>query len=141
MGSGLTIDILTGQKGFNFSYDSDGNTTTENTKQYIYNQNQRLIKVTQRGTTKGQYTYNGNGQRVKKITSSTIIYHYDLEGKLMAESTVTGTISAVYVYLNGNPFARIQGSTVYYYHNDHLGTPRKNGRTERRTGSGLTIDI
>ncbi len=115
----------TGQKGFNFSYDNNGNSVSENTKQYIYNQNQRLIKVINSGTTKGQYTYNANGQRVKKITSSTIIYHYDLEGKLMAESTAAGKISAVYVYLNGNPFARIQGSAVYYYHNDNLGTSYK----------------
>jgi hypothetical protein len=35
-----------GEKIFNFSYDNDGNTTSENNKQYIYNYNQRLTRVT-----------------------------------------------------------------------------------------------
>jgi uncharacterized protein RhaS with RHS repeats len=42
---------------------------------------------------------------------------------LIAESTSTGTIKVEYVYLNGQPLARIEGDNVYYYHNDHLGTP------------------
>ena len=28
-----------------------------------------------------------------------------------------------YVYLNGQPFAQIIGSDIYYYHNSHIGTP------------------
>ena len=35
----------TGAKAFNFNYDANGNTVAENNKQYIYNQNQRLIKA------------------------------------------------------------------------------------------------
>jgi len=66
-----------------FSYDNNGNTITENTRQYIYNQNQRLIKVTEGGVTKGEYVYNGNGQRVKKTAASGItIFHYDLRGQI-----------------------------------------------------------
>ena len=29
------------------------------------------------------------------------------------------------MFLNGNPFAKIESGNVYYYHNDHLGTPQK----------------
>jgi len=42
---------------------------------------------------------------------------------LIAESTSTGTITAEYAYLNGQPLTKIENNNVYYYHNDHLGTP------------------
>ncbi|HDL00632.1 MAG TPA: hypothetical protein ENH23_00165, partial [candidate division Zixibacteria bacterium] len=28
-----------------------------------------------------------------------------------------------YVYLNGQPLAKIENNSIYFYHNDHLGTP------------------
>ncbi|MBI5051043.1 MAG: RHS domain-containing protein, partial [Nitrospirae bacterium] len=118
----------TGVKPFTFSYDNNGNTISENTRQYIYNQNQRLIKVTDTdsGIVLGEYVYNGNGQRAKKFTqnsSQCAIFHYDQQGLLIAESTGPGTITSEYIYLNGQPLAKIEGSNIYYYHNDHLGTP------------------
>ena len=57
---------LTGANGKAFGYDNNGNATTEGARQYIYSQNQRLIQVND-GATTAVYTYNGNGQRVKKI--------------------------------------------------------------------------
>ncbi|OGH08158.1 MAG: hypothetical protein A2W22_06250 [Candidatus Levybacteria bacterium RBG_16_35_11] len=42
---------------------------------------------------------------------------------LITESTRTGNIKGEYVYLNGSPLAKIESNNVYYYHNDHLGTP------------------
>jgi hypothetical protein len=42
-----------GEKNLSFSYDNNGNTTAENTKQYIYNQNQRLTQVTDTKKKKG----------------------------------------------------------------------------------------
>ena len=53
-----------------------------------------------------------------------MIYHYDLEGRLLAESTETGAMLADYVYINGIPFAKINGSTINFYHVDHLGSPQ-----------------
>ncbi|MBI4709984.1 MAG: hypothetical protein HY759_02615, partial [Nitrospirae bacterium] len=85
---------------------------SDNSRQYIYNQNQRLIKAVESGVTTGEYTYNGNGQRVKKtVDGQTTIFHYDRQGMLIAESTNTGTITNEYVYLNDEPLAKI-GSTV-----------------------------
>ena len=86
-----------GEKIFNFSYDNDGNTTAENNKQYIYNQNQRLTRVTDTCIVIGEYVYNAKGQRVKKtVNGQTIIFHYDQNGLLIAESTLTGAITAEY---------------------------------------------
>lgn len=116
---------LSGAGGTSFNYDNNGNTTSETTRTYTYNQNQRLIQAVMGGTT-ANYTYNGNGQRVKKnISGSTTVFHYSLSGQLIAESNSSGTITAEYVYLNGQPLAKIEGTSTYYYHNDHLGTPQK----------------
>jgi RHS repeat-associated protein len=119
------LSSTTGEKTLNFGYDNDGNTTSEDSKQFIYNQNQRLIQVTDTGNVLGEYVYNGNGQRVKKYTyngSKCTVYHYDKNGMLIAESSSSGTVKAEYTYLNGQPLAKIEGDDIYYYHNDHLGT-------------------
>lgn len=120
------LAFTTGEKIFSFTYDLNGNTISENTRQYIYNQNQRLIRAAEGQTVLGEYVYNGNGQRVKKTTASgQTVFHYDLQGKILAESTPAGTITSEYVFLNNSPFAKIESNNVYYYHNDHLGTPQK----------------
>jgi RHS repeat-associated protein len=53
------------------------------------------------------------------------VFHYSLNGQIIAESNSAGTITAEYVYLNGQPLAKMEGANTYYYHNDHLGTPQK----------------
>lgn len=51
----------TGGKTFTFSYDSNGNAMTEDQRQYVYNQNQRLIKALDNAAVLGQYVYDGKG--------------------------------------------------------------------------------
>ncbi|MHB8844940.1 MAG: RHS repeat-associated core domain-containing protein [Nitrospirota bacterium] len=117
---------LNSANGLSYGYDNNGNTAAEGAREFVYNQNQRLIRVTDSGVTKGEYTYNGNGQRVKKVAGGvTTIFHYNLNGQIIAESNSSGTITAEYVYLNGQPLAKMEGASTYYYHNDHLGTPQK----------------
>lgn len=116
---------LTSANGKSFGYDNNGNTTTESARQYTYSQNQRLIQIVDGAMTAG-YAYNGNGQRAKKIVNgTTTIFHYSLSGQIIAESNSAGSVTAEYVYINSQPLAKIEGSNVYYYHNDHLGTPQK----------------
>jgi RHS repeat-associated protein len=121
------LQSLTGALGKTFTFDSNGNTDTEDGgRDFVYDQNQRLIRVNDGSATKGEYTYNGNGQRVKKVASgATTIFHYSQSGQIIAESEISGNISAEYVYLNGQPLAKIEGGNSYYYHNDHLATPQK----------------
>ncbi len=116
---------LIGAGGVSFGYDNNGNTTSEVARSYAYNQNQRLIQVVDGAMTAG-YTYNGNGQRVKKVVNGTVtIFHYDMRGQLIAESDGTGATTAEYIYLNARPLAKIESTNVYYYANDHMGTPQK----------------
>jgi len=121
----------------NYGYDNAGNTTSDGTREFIYNQNNRLIKAIENGKTVGEYTYNGKGERVTKKTgpaatnsasSQNTAYHYDLTGTLIEETAGDGKLLVDYVYLDGKPLAMIrkQGNNeeTFYYHNDHLGTPK-----------------
>jgi YD repeat-containing protein len=104
--NGNSYTYLTGSNKLNsanalsYGYDNNGNTIAEGTRVFTYNQNQRFIRVVDGAITKGEYTYNGNGQRVKKVAGEvTTIFHYNLNGQIIAESESSGNITAEYVYL------------------------------------------
>jgi RHS repeat-associated protein len=78
------------------------------------------------------YAYNGLGERVRKTTgSTTTLFVYGLNGEILGEYTGSGQPIQETIWLDGRPVATKQGSTVYYVHSDHLGTPRavSNGNT------------
>ncbi len=109
-----------------FGYDPNANITSETGWTYVYDLSNQLITVSQGTTQVAEYTYNGAGQRIKKVTQTeTRIFHYDLNGHLIAETNQGGTMLAEYVYLGDQLLAMIKpGDAVYYFHNDHLGTPQ-----------------
>ncbi|MBI9102520.1 MAG: RHS repeat-associated core domain-containing protein [Spirochaetales bacterium] len=75
----------------------------------------KLVKVS-------EYQYNTNGYRVMKknrIEESTE-YTYDLEGKVLEETTGIETIN--YAYLGSKHLARITDDDTLYYGIDHLGS-------------------
>ncbi len=117
---------IEGTLPIDFGYDENANITTETGWTYIYDLSNQLIRVLQGTTQVGEYTYNGAGQRIKKVTQTeTRIFHYDLRGHLIAETNQTGQMLAEYVYLGDQLLAMIKpGESVYYFHNDHLGTPQ-----------------
>jgi RHS repeat-associated protein len=122
---GNRLTTTTGEIQHTFAYDKNGNTIAKDAISFTYNQSQRLIKVTEQKDEqeiiKGEYVYNVLGQRTKKtVDGQTILFFYDYQGKLIAE---TGFDIADYLYLNDSPIAKIEGNSLYYYHNDHLGTP------------------
>jgi RHS repeat-associated protein len=93
------------------TYDNGGNTTTDASgRTFIYDAENKQIKVRNGATVIGEYFYNGNGKRVKKVTASeTTIFVYDATNKLVAE------------YSN---FVETKNAKVSYLTNDHLGSPR-----------------
>ncbi len=118
------LQSVSGPSPLSFTLDANGSTTSENAKAYTYNQNNRLIKAAESGTTKGQYTYNANGQRATKTAGgSTRVFHYDLAGQLIAESSAAGSLIAEYAWLDGQPLSKIDSGGTRYIHTDHLGTP------------------
>jgi RHS repeat-associated protein len=70
------------------------------------------------------YDYNAIDQRVIKTAGGvTTKYYYGVNGELLYETD--GTNTKAYVYLSSVPITRVDNNTnVYYYHNDHLGTPQ-----------------
>ena len=97
-----------------YTYDYSGNLTADAGGQtYIYDGENKQIEVKNSSSvTLGQYFYDGDGKRVKKVVPNgeTTIFVYDSSGKMVAEySTV----------LNQTP-------QVSYLTNDHLGSPRIN---------------
>ena len=117
---------ISGTPPIDFGYDANGNITTENTWTYVYDLSNQLIRVLDGTTQVAEYTYNGAGQRIKKVTQTeTRIFHYDLRGHLIGETNQTGQMLAEYVYLGDQLLSVIKpGESVYYFHNDHLGTPQ-----------------
>jgi len=96
-----------------FGHDSNGNTAIMGDRTLEYNQNNRLISVTEDGETLGQYVYNGNGQRIKKTTADgVVIFHYDQFGNIIGESDIDGTFTANYIYLDGQRIAAVAGVAV-----------------------------
>ena len=92
---------------------SGGNLTSDGSHSYSYDAEDRIITV---GST--AYTYDGEGNRVKKSTGT--LYW----GQGLAESDTSGNITSEYVFLNGKRVARRDPATgnVYYFLSDHLGS-------------------
>jgi RHS repeat-associated protein len=102
----------------------NGNITSDGRHTYQYNEQNQLHRVLDGQTVLGEYTYNAKGQRVKKVAGGTTIYHYDLMGNLIQETDGSGNIISSYVYAGTHSIAKVESSgAIYYYHNDHLGTP------------------
>jgi RHS repeat-associated protein len=121
------IQEITGLNPVTSTYDANGNTTGIGNRVLFYNQNNRLIRVEENTSVLGEYTYNGLGQRVTKVVGGvTTVFHYDLKGKLVAESLSDGTITAEYLYMGKIRIAKVDVATskIYYYLNDRLGTPQ-----------------
>ena len=136
--AGNTLQVVNSDLSRNhayYSYNIIGDVTV--TKQYsiqgeltkelrlTWNDDHRLTEVKNGANqTLAIYTYNGLGQRVKKVANSvTTVFLYDLQGNIISEMRSDGTYDD-YLYLENQRIAKIANSgAIYYYHNDHIGTP------------------
>jgi RHS repeat-associated protein len=117
---------IEGTRSIEFEYDANANITSETGWTYVYDLSNQLVRVLRNSNKIAEYTYNAAAQRIKKVTQTeTRIFHYDLIGRLIAETNQTGQMLAEYVYLGDQLLAIIKpGELAYYFHNDHLGTPQ-----------------
>jgi len=108
-----------------YVFDTAGNTTKDAPgRTFIYDAENKQIEVKNASNqTIGEYFYDGDGKRVKKVSDTeTTIFVYDASGKLVEEYSTQ--------------IAAQQDAKVSYLTNDHLGSPRittdQNGQTISR---------
>jgi YD repeat-containing protein len=93
------ISQVAGNPNKAFTYDANGSTTNDGVNTYAYDARGRMVSsVSGIGTT--SYQVGANGQRVRKTsTLGDVIFLYDTQGKLIAESTPAGLTKKEYIYL------------------------------------------
>jgi len=117
-----------------YDYDANGNTVRKTVgaqiTRYEYNSRNRLSRIYLPDGRVADYTYDPFGRRIKKqVASSTIWYLYADEG-LVGEYSASGYWLKSYGWKpNGmwgtDPLYMRDGTGLYFYHNDHLGTPQR----------------
>jgi RHS repeat-associated protein len=108
--------------GTDYQYDAAGNMTfnaTPPTQTYTYDQENRLT-----GAAGYAYTYDGDGNRVRKSTGSTGTLYWYMTPGIVAESDLAGVLNSEYVFFDGERVARkdFPSNAVAYYFSDHLKT-------------------
>jgi YD repeat-containing protein len=92
-----------------FGFDSNGSTTWDGLNSYVYDTRGRMVQaVSSVGAT--MYQINALGQRIKKTPASgdAVVFHYDLQGRLIAETSAIGTLKREVLYLGDIPVAVAQ---------------------------------
>ena len=114
-----------------YSYDSNGNATTDGLKnlQITYNILNLPQKVTQGGATKATYGWFADGSKYSTLDNAGNGYHY-IGSLIYSNSNLESTdFSQGRIALSGNT------QTIHYHHKDHLGSVRA-----ITNGSGTVIE-
>lgn len=132
-GTNRLASVSAGTSSRTLGYDGNGAITADSRGAgqdftYLYDSAGRLIEVQRAGQTWARYALNATGERVAKTIPGTpdqvTHFHYDLQGRLIAETDAAGAVLREYFWLDDLPLmARIDG-TEYTILADHLGTPQ-----------------
>jgi RHS repeat-associated protein len=93
------------------TYDSNGNMTYDGTNTLVYDAENHATSATNQSSA-GTYTYDGNGNRVQKVSSGTSTVYVYSGSKVIAEYDGEGGIRNEYVYGGGTLLAAIGGGGV-----------------------------
>ncbi len=89
-----------------FTYNSKGSIISDSSHTYQYGDNGHLVSVD--GGSKGIYVYDYEMKRRKAIyPDRTILFFYDLEGKLLSEEDLSKGYWKDYIYIGNEPISRI----------------------------------
>ncbi len=124
---------LLGFDGATFSHDLNGNleeaVSGGEAIRYVHNVEDQLERVeTASGRVVAEYGYDPFGRRLWKEVGGRRTHYFHAEEGLVAEYDGTGKEIRSYGFKPGSlwttdPLFMKEGSEVYFYHNDHLGTP------------------
>ena len=115
---------LTAVNGQAYTYEANGNLTSNGSKTFVYNEVNQLIQVkTSGGTVLASYTYDDQGRRISATNyGSTNYYHYSGD-KVIYSTDSNNSVVATYIYdAQGNPVTMTYGGVIYYYHVDGHGS-------------------
>jgi len=101
-----------------YTYDANGNLTSNGNKTFIYDVENRLIEVKNSSNqTIASFTYDHEGKRTSMTTASGTIYFHYSGDKVVYETDENNNIIAEYTYdAQGNPATIIKNGVTYYYH-------------------------
>jgi len=114
-----------------FTYAASGQITSDTKNGVVMamtlNARGRMASVTRDGVAVADYGYDVNQHRVSKTLAdgSVIHYHYDAQGRMMAETDgLTGATIRDYIWFGLSPVAVDSAADgLHYIHTDHLGRP------------------
>jgi YD repeat-containing protein len=99
---------VTGASARDYTYDALGSVTADGISSFGYDARARMAQATNSGSST-DYIVNALGQRIRKSSLQTdTVFHYDAQGRLIAESNAAGQIQKEYVYLGDIPVAVLQ---------------------------------
>jgi len=111
-----------------YKYKSSGAPIFRDSLEYVYNSAKRPIRVLENGVVLAEYSYNGFGERIKKVSysgnSKRVTYFLYDGNKLSAEINDDKDEIRHGVFLGESLVAYLIGNRTYAVHSDHLGTPR-----------------
>ncbi|SHJ18754.1 delta-60 repeat domain-containing protein [Malonomonas rubra DSM 5091] len=115
-GTNYRLTSIAGPEAASYGYDNTGKATSGSWggDNYLlgYDDHSNLNSVQKNGLSAGSYAYDADGQRVVKTAEGeTTVYHYGLDGNVLAETAPDGTLLADYVYLYGKLMAKIMPDT------------------------------
>jgi RHS repeat-associated protein len=124
-GAPATNRLLNADGTWQFGYDDAGNLTSSGGSTFAYDGAGRMVSVN--GGALGQYGYDGNGIRVKKVESGQTAY-YVRSSKLggVAFEVTSASVQRVYVYAGNGKLVAEQSTDgqFYWQHQNHLGSAR-----------------
>jgi RHS repeat-associated protein len=116
---------VTGDDPRSYSYDANGNLTSDGVNTYRWDAANRLLGITYPGSSQTSFTYDGLGRRVSIVESTggtiTGTKNFVWSGLMMAEERNASNCVTRRFYDQGEQISR----TNYYYAKDHLGSIRE----------------
>ena len=109
-----------------YQYDAAGNMTSDPTDAVTatYDEENRINTATRSGVITS-YTYDADGNRVKKTNSTSSTLYWYMTPGIVGESDLGGAMKSEYVFFGGERVARrdlVAPTGVFYYFSDHLKT-------------------
>ena len=122
------VNELTTSTSTTYSLDSRGNLVKKEQGNdewdYIYDLANRLTQVIKNETiVLGTYAYDANGIRAKKVENGATTHYLAMGHQVMYEKT--GTVETRHIFAGNQRIAEVTNGTTRYFHNDHLGSPRR----------------